>query len=134
MSVIKSLNALLFADTSTGFIFGDVGCILGYGTGGALGVDDPYASSQDLTRLLGNNYPNPFSGTTLIKYRVRVTGHVRLTVIDPTGQELVKLVDDYTKEGEHQVTFDATGLPAGIYFYQLQVNGTVETKKMVISK
>jgi hypothetical protein len=36
--------------------------------------------------------------------------------------------------GEHQVIFNAIGLPAGVYFYQLWSNVKVETKKMVLIK
>jgi hypothetical protein len=37
-------------------------------------------------------------------------------------------------KGEHQVTFEAKGLPANVYFYQLQADGKVETMKMIVSK
>ena len=47
------------------------------------------------------------------------------------GKEIRTLVDCEMTPGEHHVAFDASDFPAGVYFYQLQVNATVETKKLV---
>jgi len=41
-------------------------------------------------------------------------------------------VNEYQTKGEHHFTFDAIYLPAGVYFYQLRVNGGIETKKMIL--
>jgi hypothetical protein len=37
-------------------------------------------------------------------------------------------------KGEHQVTYDAAGLPAGVYYYQIQAGKRIETKRMIIIK
>jgi hypothetical protein len=81
-----------------------------------------------------NTYPNPLSTTTVIKWHSATSGHVVLTVFDCTGTEVKTLVDDDMPCGEHQVLFETTNLPAGVYFYQLQANGMIETKKMVVYK
>ena len=51
-----------------------------------------------------------------------------------SGREVITLVDGEMANGEHQVTFDATGLPTGVYFYQLQANGWMVTRKMILLK
>ena len=63
-----------------------------------------------------------------------VRSYAVLRVIDFMGKEIRTLVDAEMVPGEHQVTFDATGLPAGVYFYQIQLPGVIETKKMVVCK
>jgi hypothetical protein len=57
-----------------------------------------------------------------------------LKVYDFMGKEVRSLVDTDMAPGEHVVSFDATGLPAGVYYYHIQSNGMQESKKMVIIK
>jgi hypothetical protein len=59
---------------------------------------------------------------------------VVLKVYDFMGKETRTLVNEDMVPGEHQVTFNAYSLPAGVYFYQLQANGRVETNKMMVCK
>jgi hypothetical protein len=83
---------------------------------------------------LNQNYPNPFTQMTEIKWRTSEYGQALLKVYDFAGREIKTIVDEKKAPGEHQVTFDASGLPAGVYFYQLQVDGNVESKKMIVSQ
>jgi photosystem II stability/assembly factor-like uncharacterized protein len=82
-------------------------------------------------QYLKQNYPNPFNPTTTISWQLPINAHVVLKVYDFTGRELSTLADCQMAKGEHSVAFNALNLPAGIYFCQLQVNGRIETKKMV---
>jgi hypothetical protein len=50
------------------------------------------------------------------------------------GNEVATLVDEYKSAGKHSVDFNTEGWPAGVYFYQLQVNGKIETKKMIVCR
>jgi hypothetical protein len=86
-----------------------------------------------------NAYPNPFSTSTVIRWQMPVDSrqsavgsHVILKVYDFIGKEIRTIVDAKMAPGEHQVTFDASGLTAGVYFYQLQTDGIVLTKMMVV--
>jgi hypothetical protein len=103
---------------------------------------------------LSQNYPNPFNPTTKIKFTIPQTdspllggargGLVKLKVYDILGNEIATLVNEEKPAGEYEVTLDATGLPSGIYFYQLFVSALqskdgkagnyIETKKMVLIK
>jgi len=77
-------------------------------------------------------YPNPFISSTTITWLLPQDAHVVLKVYDFTGHEVKTLVDGRMAKGEHIVKFDATGLPAGVYFYQLRIDGRIETKKMIM--
>ncbi|HEX5637337.1 MAG TPA: T9SS type A sorting domain-containing protein [Gammaproteobacteria bacterium] len=88
---------------------------------------------------LEQNYPNPFSSVTTIRYVVPVESTVSLAVYNNQGQLMAKLVNGRMNAGNHQVQFDASKLAAGIYLYRLQTvdaNGQVVmiNKKMILSK
>ena len=80
------------------------------------------------------NYPNPFTGITNIEYTLPTNGLIRLNVYNFQGQLISSLVNEYRAAGTHQVSFDATGLPAGIYFYHLQCGPASKVKKMIVVK
>jgi len=83
---------------------------------------------------LKQNYPNPFNPTTTIQYSIPESGNVKLIVYNSLGEQVATIVNDFKESGNHQVEFDATRLSSGIYYYSLQINSFVETKKMVIMK
>jgi photosystem II stability/assembly factor-like uncharacterized protein len=109
----------------------------GQGSGKAIFLKFTQVTGTEEQRKYGvgllQNKPNPFSQSTVISWQLAAGCHVILKIFDFMGMEIRTLVDTNLEDGEHQVTFDATGLPAGIYFYQLQVNGAVETRKMILS-
>jgi len=107
--------------------------------------------------MLGQNYPNPFNPITTIGFRVAGektgstsidnspstidnrlgsgvwglgSGWVRLSVYDLLGREVAVLVDEEKKAGNYSVTFDASGLASGMYFYALRSADRFEVKKM----
>jgi len=89
--------------------------------------------------LLSQNYPNPFNPITKIKFQIPGQARndnalVTLRVYDVLGNEITTLVNEEKPAGEYEVEFDGTGLPSGIYFYQLKAGSLVETKKMVLLK
>jgi hypothetical protein len=83
---------------------------------------------------LDQNFPNPFNPATVIRYRLVGQTHVTLKVYNLLGEEVATLVDNEEAEGEHSVTFNATGLPSGAYFCRLHADGVVETRKMMLSR
>jgi len=95
-------------------------------------LGESYTSSNSLDQL-NQNYPNPFSGQTTISYYLSKDTQVELLVLDINGRVIDFLVNKVQQSGRHYVTFDATALPSGIYFYQLKTgNNAVQTKKMVV--
>jgi len=62
------------------------------------------------------------------------SSHVRLTVWNVLGRRVATLVNENEQKGAHQVTFNASGLASGIYFYRLQAGNKVFVKKMLVMK
>jgi hypothetical protein len=81
---------------------------------------------------LQQNYPNPFNPTTSIKYQVSSISNVSLKVYDVLGTEIATLVNENKPAGNYDVTFNASSLASGVYFYKLQAGSFTETKKMII--
>ena len=80
------------------------------------------------------NYPNPFNPETKITYTLKSATSVKITVYDRLGREVVVLVDESQSEGDHSVSFNASSLPSGVYFYRIKTPEAVEVKKMVFTK
>ena len=90
--------------------------------------------SQDESYFDSKNYPNPFNPETKIKYTLKQASTVKITVYDRLGREVVVLVDESKPEGEHEVSFNASNLPSGVYFYRIKTPERVEVHKMVFAK
>jgi hypothetical protein len=88
---------------------------------------------------LAQNYPNPFNAVTIIEYELPVipdmqNAYVSLTVYDLMGREVVKPVYERYSAGLRKISFDAAGLAAGYYLYQLQAGSYKSTRKMLLLK
>jgi hypothetical protein len=55
-------------------------------------------------------------------------------VYDINGKEISLLVNAYLKPGSYEISFDATGLSSGVYFYKISVGSFTDVKKMVLLK
>lgn len=84
---------------------------------------------------LEQNYPNPFNPTTEIKFRLESNSNVQLDVYNSKGEVVNSLVNSLMERGEHSISFNASELTGGIYFYKLNVDGVPSmTKKMLLLK
>jgi Secretion system C-terminal sorting domain len=86
------------------------------------------------TYSLKQNYPNPFNPTTDIDFSVPKSGVVKLVVYDVLGNEVSTVVNKSMEAGTYQVTFDASSIASGVYFYKLIAGDFISTKKMVLIK
>jgi hypothetical protein len=86
------------------------------------------------TYTLQQNYPNPFNPSTSIAFSMSRTGFVSVTVYDILGREVSTLVNDVMEAGTHQVSWNASRMSSGVYFYKMQSGSFVEMKKMMLIK
>ncbi len=80
------------------------------------------------------NYPNPFNPTTNITFRIAEFGFVSLKIYDILGNEVATLINEEKLPGEYRVSFNASGLSSGIYFYKLRVGNSSTGSKQVLSE
>jgi photosystem II stability/assembly factor-like uncharacterized protein len=79
-------------------------------------------------------YPNPFNPTTTIEYEIAQRSNAQLRVYDAAGKEVRELVNAHHEAGVYRITFDATGLASGVYYYTMKTESTQETKQMLFLK
>ena len=90
---------------------------------------------QRLTNFtLLQNYPNPFNPSTTVSYQVPFASYVNIKIFDALGSEIALLVNEIKQSGTHEVSFNASGLPSGLYLYRMNVNDQSFTKKMMLAK
>ena len=89
-------------------------------------IPDSYSLSQ--------NYPNPFNPATKIKFALPSSGFTSLKIYDISGKEISNLLNSNIQAGTYEVLFDASDFSSGAYFYKLESNGYIETKKMFLIK
>ncbi len=84
--------------------------------------------------VLGANYPNPFNPSTKIHYALPHAAAVHLTVYDVRGLLVTTLVDAHQVSGLYDVSFDASRLPSGVYFYRIEAGAFQKVRTMVLLK
>jgi len=83
---------------------------------------------------LDQNYPNPFNPSTTIAYTLAARVRASLKIYDVLGREVADLLDEEQTPGKHSITWDATRLSSGIYFYRLTAGDFIQTRKLVLLK
>ncbi|MBU1921413.1 T9SS type A sorting domain-containing protein, partial [bacterium] len=96
-------------------------------------IDKPYRPLPAAYTLY-QNYPNPFNATTEIVYDLPTPDFAKLAVYNVMGREVAVLTNEIRTAGNHEITFDASLLPSGIYFYRLEAGDFTAIKKMVLMK
>jgi hypothetical protein len=83
---------------------------------------------------LFQNYPNPFNPATTIEYNIPKTSFVSLTVYNAKGQVIEQLVNQQQEPGIYTVTWDASSMPSGVYFYRIQAGDFQQVNKCLLIK
>lgn len=129
-----------FVDSNNGWIVGWYGTILHTTNGGVTFVDSKKNNKETPTNFqLYQNYPNPFNPTTTIKYEIPEESFVKIIIYDILGREIVTLVNKEQTTGRYEVSFNASNLSSGVYFYSLSVTSSnkinnIQVRKMVLIK
>jgi len=113
--ILIDINRQLIVDSEVEIIFG-------------------YLPFLPIEYILYQNYPNPFNPNTTIEYSLPKKSNVILTVYDILGNEISVLVNEQQERGLYSVRFDAPGSASGVYFYRIQADSFVQTKKMMLMK
>lgn len=83
--------------------------------------------------VLNQNAPNPFSNFTMIPFEIKDAGQASIEVYNLLGEQVFAASDFYAA-GEHQLRLDAEEFQSGVYFYRLEVDGQVQTRRMLVNK
>ena len=83
---------------------------------------------------LEQNYPNPFNPETKICYELPVGSSVKLAVFDILGREVAVLVNEKKLAGTYAASWNAAGMPSGVYFCKLSADNSMQTRKMLVVK
>jgi len=89
---------------------------------------------QPNNTFLFQNYPNPFNSKTNISFQVPATSPVQINIYDVLGREIYTLINEIMTTGRYNLSYDASALPSGIYFYRLLTNNGSFIKKMILLK
>jgi len=82
---------------------------------------------------LAQNYPNPFNPSTIINYDLPIKSDVKLIIYDVLGRKVKTLVNKNQQVGNHKVTFNASSLASGVYYYKLQAGKEyTKSRKMLL--
>ncbi|HEY9164597.1 MAG TPA: T9SS type A sorting domain-containing protein [Candidatus Kryptonia bacterium] len=126
VNAIAANKDYLFAGTSSGAWRIPIDDVITFVNVNHLQVPGEYTLSQ--------NFPNPFNPSTVISYQLPLNGMVALKIYDILGREVETLVNERQTAGNHSVTFNASNLPSGVYFYRLEAGTFSQTKKLVLLK
>jgi CheY-like chemotaxis protein len=97
-------------------------------------VSTPEVETVPPEFALHPNTPNPFAESTTIRYDVKEAGSVTVKVFDLFGHTIATLVDGTVAAGSHEVAWDATDLPTGIYLCMMEAEGFAQVRRLLVAK
>jgi subtilisin family serine protease/photosystem II stability/assembly factor-like uncharacterized protein len=124
-----AISHLSFVDSSNGWAATSFGEMLHYRFDT---TQIPPPPPTELAFALEQNFPNPFSQTTLIRFIVASASHVTITVYDLLGKKVGVVYDGDRPAGPYEVTFSSAGIASGVYFYRMQAGDFETTRKMLV--
>jgi len=120
-----------FVDSDHGWACGENGSVLKYNSLlGVRNIREKVPASFELYQ----NYPNPFNSSTVIKFSLSQSEHVKISVYDILGNLVSVLLDSPLKGGMYSVNFNGDNLASGIYFYSINSPGFSFSRKMILLK
>jgi hypothetical protein len=95
---------------------------------------EPVTTNVPEKFLLKQNYPNPFNPSTTIEFSLPGSGVTTLAVFNALGQKVATLLNEDMSPGTYRTTWNASGMPSGVYFYRLRSGEFIGTKKLILMK
>jgi len=121
---LPTLNEMLYQAIPLGDILDNkIGMVWG------LKVDKPNTGKA---MIVGQNYPNPFSGSTNVVIWLTNPGDVKVDVRNSTGALVRSEVLSGLNRGNHIINIDAQGLSAGVYTYSITSGGSTASRTMMV--
>ncbi len=96
------------------------------------GVEDDISCPQNFSLM--QNYPNPFNARTIISYNLSEAERVEILIFNILGEKIAALSNGLEQAGYHQVVWDASEEPSGIYIARMESGKRVQNIKMVLLK
>ncbi len=99
-----------------------------------LGIkEEPQKEKLPIKFELGQNIPNPFNASTIIKFSLTEDCEFTFNVYNSLGEK-VHTETHFKKTGRYIVEFNAGNLPSGVYLYELKAGNNIARKKMMLIK
>jgi len=93
---------------------------------------DEISSTAPENYTLSQNFPNPFNPLTKISFTIPEGNIVSIKIINALGEVVSEISNGYYEAGYHEISFDASGLSSGVYFYRMKSGDFIHTKKMIL--
>ncbi|MCX6224716.1 MAG: YCF48-related protein [Bacteroidia bacterium] len=134
--VTTTLWSVIYVGSAPGYVAGGDFAISGNGT--ILRTDNTLPvqlmNEPPTEFTLDQNFPNPFNLSTEIGFYVPHDGLLSLKVYDLLGNQVETLINEKLQPGRYSKTFNASGLPGGVYFYRIQASEFNQTRKLLLLK
>ncbi|MBI5727345.1 MAG: T9SS type A sorting domain-containing protein [Ignavibacteriales bacterium] len=131
ISVNTKIKRIQFHDASLGYAVGESGNVFTRYETTVIEDREPNGSIRGMQLF---NYPNPFNPDTRIKFFLPDAGNVQLALYNSLGQLAAVLENSYKNAGEHEMTFNGSGFPSGVYIVQLKTGTQILNNKMLLLK
>jgi predicted outer membrane repeat protein len=105
-----------------------------YGGGEIVVAIDDNQQRSPSGYFLIDNYPNPFNAFTTIHYNIPEASNVSIEIYDELGRLVTTLIQVEQSAGNHDVSWNASDVASGLYFYKIQAGDIIETNKMILLK
>ncbi len=96
-------------------------------------IDDNSPAIPEQVKLM-QNYPNPFNASTIIEYGLPEAAHVAIDVFKLDGSHIANVLGENISAGNHEVSWNASSIPSGIYVYTIQAGDIKLSRKMILLK
>jgi hypothetical protein len=92
------------------------------------------SSLSEANFVLNKAYPNPFNPNTVISMHYAVGSDAVLNIYNTQGVLVGQLINGFVEAGNHDLTWDASGMPSGVYVVTMQAGNTAQSQKIVLMK